>query len=196
MSILNVWLIRHGESTINAGLWTNLPHAAHLTTKGQEQAKKVAAEITARPDLIVVSPAQRSKDSAAPIIEHWSDVPIKICPIQEFTYLSPAKFQNDLPLPERTIMVEDYWSRCDPFFCDGDGAESFADFIKRLEAFHQCLLNQKGFLVVVGHGQFFRAYQLGLLQGFAATPIWMQQFRTKERSQPMVNSEVLKLEFH
>lgn len=191
----NVWLIRHGESTINAGTWSNQPHAALLTAKGQQQAEQAAAQIHTRPDLIVVSPAQRAQDSAIPIIQRWHDLPVEIWPIQEFTYLMPAKCQN-LTLEQRQVMITNYWQRCDPFFCDGEGAESFATFLARIEVFHAQLGRQHGFIVVVGHGQFFRAYQLGLSQGFAATSAWMQQFREKETATPLANGEIIKLNFH
>jgi hypothetical protein len=45
----------------------------------------------------------------------------------------------------------------------------------------------------VGHGQFFRAYTIGLAAGFVASPEWMTRYRTMETANPIANCEIIEL---
>jgi probable phosphoglycerate mutase len=194
VSTLNAWLIRHAESTANCGIYSAKPQEVALTDKGKKQALKIAEQITIEPSLIVVSPFQRAKQTAEPIIERWKNTPVEVWPIQEFIYLSPVQFVT-LQRKEQRLLIEKYWDSCDPNSCDGEGAESFLNFVKRLQDFHDRLLAKNGFVVVIGHGQFFKAYELGLQQGFAATSEWMMQFRKQETQQSLAHGEILKFHF-
>ena len=49
------------------------------------------------------------------------------------------------------------------------------------------------FVVVVGHGQFFRAYLWGRDKDFAVAPQWMREYRLTETAQPMANVEIIAL---
>lgn len=193
MSGVTLWLIRHGESTSNRGEWSSDPHQAPLTVQGEEQAQLAAEQVTHMPDLIVVSPALRAQQSALPIIARWPACTVETWPIQEFVYLSPTNYRYKTP-EERRVAKERYWSQAEPAYCDGTDAESFAHFMRRLNTFHEQILTRAGFIVVVGHGQFFKAYQLGLREGFACTSAWMQHYRHIETSNPISNGEIVKLE--
>lgn len=184
--------MRHGESFTNTGVWTNKPHDVLLTEKGEEQVREAAKEIVTQPNLIIVSPAKRAQDSALPIIQKWPNAPVETWPIQEFHYLSPEKY-CDNTIAERRIAIENYWQRADPFYSDGEDAETFAHFIKRVEMFHQRLSKQQGFVVAVGHGQFFKAYELSLQDPCTETAEWMREFRKLEKANPMKNGEMIKL---
>ena len=50
-----VWLIRHAESVANVGGRTTTPETIALTDIGEQQAKKLADEMSEEPDLIVTS---------------------------------------------------------------------------------------------------------------------------------------------
>ncbi len=189
---LITWLIRHAESTANVGIFKHPPAEIPLTLKGHHQAEQLAKSIPTCPDLIVISPFQRTYMSAAPMMHRWEDVPVETWPIQELTYLSPIKYHSASPSQQQQ-MVDKYWQNADPSYCDGDGAESFADFINRLQVFYQRLLASQGFIVVVGHGHFLKAFQLGLQQGFTASGNWMKQFRAREAAKPLMNGEIIKL---
>jgi probable phosphoglycerate mutase len=152
-----VWLIRHAESTANAGAATYSPEVIPLTDKGLEQAQAVVTQTSRSPDLIVVSPFLRSKQTAAPLIARYSNVPVEEWNIQEFTYLAPARCHNTT-VTERKPLVEAYWARNDPQYRDGPGAESFADLMSRAQAtVAQVKKPDDTFVVVISHGQFMRA---------------------------------------
>ena len=72
--------------------------------------------------------------------------------------------------------------------------KSFGAFMGRLGDFHRRLSAlDGGFVVAVGHGQFFRAYLWGRDRQFAVAPEWMREYRLTETAQPMANGEVIEL---
>ena len=155
---MRVIFIRHGESTGNAGVPCHDLGAIELTELGQEQAREVAASWIEAPALIVTSPYTRTQQTAAPTIARFPGVPVEVWPIEEFTYLQPARW-NGTAAADRRPHVERYWTAADPTYCDGEGAESFAGFLRRVEASLARLaaLPAGSLAYVFGHGQFIQA---------------------------------------
>ena len=85
-------------------------------------------------------------------------MPVEVWPIEEFTYLQPARW-NGTRSAERMPLLERYWQDADPDYCDGEGAESFATLLRRCEAaLTRLAAMPTGSLVYVfGHGQFIQA---------------------------------------
>ena len=104
--------IRHGESTGNAGVPCHDLATIDLTERGHEQARAVAASWTQAPALIVTSPYTRTRQTAAPTIARFPSVPVEVWPIEEFTYLQPARW-NGTRSAERMPHLERYWSEAD-----------------------------------------------------------------------------------
>ena len=151
-----VWWIRHGESDSNAGARTANAAAPVLTELGWAQARAVAGAFDRAPDLIVTSPFVRTKQTAQPLLERFPEVRQEEWPVQEFTELSYANRNNTSGL-ERLPQLEEYWSRLDPDYLDGEGAETFRDLIGRVEETLKRMREQQGFTVIFGHGLFMRA---------------------------------------
>ena len=153
----HVRLIRHGESAANAGE-ASLNHASiPLTPKGVEQASLVAGSFTHAPDLIVASPFSRAQATAMQTVDAFPSVPFQIWPIHEFTYLEPARCINTT-VAQRRDWVDAYWAKADPAFIDGEGAESFLDFISRAQSFLNRLADHPAQdIAVFSHGQFINA---------------------------------------
>lgn len=152
-----VRLIRHGQSAANAGE-ASVDHATiPLTLKGIEQAQSVARSFTHAPDLIVASPFSRAQATAMATAATFPNTPFEIWPIQEFTYLDPARCANTT-VAQRQDWVEAYWARSDPAFIDGAGAESFSGFIARAQSFLNRLAEHPAQRTAVfSHGQFINA---------------------------------------
>jgi 2,3-bisphosphoglycerate-dependent phosphoglycerate mutase len=187
------WLVRHGQSATNAGLPTVGQDDVPLTDLGLEQAAAVARRVDRAPDLLIVSPFLRARATAAPILVRWPSTRCESWPIQELTYLSPDRCRGTTAAIRRP-MIDAYWQRCDPDYVDGADAESFRSFLGRLHDFHERLLAlDGGYVVAVGHGQFFRAYTIGLAAGFVASPEWMTRYRTVETASPIANCEIIEL---
>jgi broad specificity phosphatase PhoE len=191
-----VWLIRHAESTANAGASTFSPESIPLTDKGLEQARCLADQVTNRPDLIVVSPFLRSQQTATPLIARYPDVPVEQWPIQEFTYLSPELCHNTT-LSERKPLVAAYWARNDPAYCDGPGAESFADLLARaVTAVERLRTVHDKFAVIISHGQFLRAVIWLLLHELEEMKIeTMAAFHDFLEAVSVPNAAIFKIKF-
>ncbi|SDJ27943.1 histidine phosphatase family protein [Pseudomonas abietaniphila] len=152
-----VRLIRHGESAANAGAATQDHQSIPLTEHGVDQARRVAHSFATAPDLIVTSPFSRALATAQFTASAFPSVPMETWPIQEFTYLEPARCVNT-SVAQRRDWVREYWNQANPTFVDGDGAESFLEFVSRAEAFLRRLAAHPAEdIVVFSHGQFINA---------------------------------------
>jgi len=190
---LTLWLVRHGQSTANAGQPSDDHMEISLTGFGHDQARAAALRAVRAPNLLVVSPMHRAVQTADAFLHRWPRAAREVWPIGEFTYLCPSRCVGTTAT-DRRAWVAAYWARCDPRFVDGEGAESFAAFMGRVSAFHERIMALgDGFVVAIGHGQFFRAYTLALKQGFATTSQAMRDFRAAETANPLANGEVVEI---
>lgn len=153
----HVRLIRHGESAANAGE-ASMDHACiPLTAKGVEQAHEVAQSFTKAPALIVASPFSRAQATAMATVTAFPGSPFETWPIHEFTYLEPARCANTTVV-QRRDWVDEYWEKADPSFRDGEGAESFQDFISRARSLLDRLAGHPAQdIAVFSHGQVINA---------------------------------------
>lgn len=152
-----VWLIRHGQSEANADINYrsndfSVP-MVELTALGREQAESVLSyfrDIDQEPELIVTSSYIRTKQTAEPTINRYTEALQEEWPVQEFTYLSVSNCY-DTTFAERRPMRESYWQQ-DPSYNDGEGAESFDDFMTRCSATIQMLRERpEKFIVIFSH---------------------------------------------
>lgn len=152
-----VRLIRHGESAANAGQTSRDHESIPLTPRGLQQAITVARSFTETPDLIVVSPFARAQSTAQKTVAVFPTAALETWPIQEFTYLEPARCV-DTTVSQRREWVEAYWIRAAPEYSDGEGAESFLHFVARAQAFLERLAEHPATCAAVfSHGQFLNA---------------------------------------
>jgi len=87
----DIWLIRHAESLANIGESTSTPRDIPLSANGLKQAEHLADTVDARPDLIILSPYDRSRQTAEPFLRSYPDVENETFNVQEFTYLSVSR---------------------------------------------------------------------------------------------------------
>lgn len=130
----DLWLIRHAESLANIGESTSTPREIPLSASGLKQADRLADSINERPDFIILSPYIRARQTAEPFFELYPDLRSETLNVQEFTYLSVSRCRGT-NYEQRKPWVSDYWEKSDPNYCDGDQAESYAEFIGRCERF-------------------------------------------------------------
>ncbi len=156
--------IRHGQSTSNAGDVTHYPKSIPLTDLGRRQAERLVDVVVEPPRLVVVSTYERSMRTAVPLCRRFPDVPVAVWPVQEFTYLAPARYDGTRRI-DRQGAVTEYWQRLDPHSRDGEGAETFVEFWDRVEAFVARCRTMEGLVAVISHGQFLRGVLQRLLCG-------------------------------
>lgn len=192
-----ILLIRHGESEANAGLPTPSPAAIRITGKGRAQAHDLAERIDFQPDLVIVSPYTRTRETAAPLLTKYPGTPVEEWPIQEFTYLDTTRLAGTTEA-ERHAEVEEYWNRGDAFTAFGNGAESFARFIGRVETMISRLKDLKGgnLIAVFTHGYVMHA--AGFLLREPGAPVdaeLMQGFRQSWAEDAPAHCEVRRFRF-
>lgn len=188
--------IRHGQSTGNAGIPCSDLSSIALTELGRRQAREVADSWAEPPSLIVTSPYLRTQQTAAPTIERLPDVPVETWPIQEFTYLEPSRW-NGTRSEERMPHIVRYWQEADTAFCDGEGAESFADLLGRAQAALERLqsLSPESLVYVFSHGQFIQAVRSLVIDTDLSDREKMRKFWIQGEPPVIGNAEKLELLF-
>src|SRR6185295_6563150 len=115
-----------------------------------------ADHLVRTPSLIVVSPYVRAQATAEPTITRFPGVPVEEWPIQEITFLAPARCVDTTQV-ERRIMARDYWANLDRDSTDGDGAESFAHTVDRAHvALASMRKRTEPFILIFSHAVFMR----------------------------------------
>jgi len=192
-----VWFIRHGQSISNANLPTKHPERSELTPQGHEEAKRIVKVFDQKPDLIVVSPYVRAKQTAVPTVTHFDPVPVEEWPVHEFTYLHPERY-NGTRGSDRGPIARAYWERNDPFEKEMGGGESFAELMERIhKLMDQLHKHQANFITIFSHGLFLRALTWMILTG-QRTPNEdaMRRYSHFVQSTRMPNGSILKATFN
>lgn len=195
-----VFLVRHGRSQSNAGLATKDPQNVELVDLGHKQAQQIGTFLKdyTQIDLIVTSPYLRTQQTAFYTKRLFPHAHLTRWDVQEFTYLSPKYLGYSTP-EERRPMVEAYWKRCLPFYRDGPGAETFAEFIERVHTFLQQLRdaeNKDKVIVVFSHEQFINAV-LWIIKNKPdkITPETMHRFRNHLNQNKLRNGAIVQMRF-
>jgi len=189
----DIWLIRHAESVANIGESTSTPREIMLSENGLRQADELAARIEERPDLVVLSPYVRARQTAEPLFEIYPDVATETLHVQEFTYLCVSRCRGTKP-EHRKPWVEEYWQRADPHYCDGDQSESFAEFLGRCERFAWQMSEREFELAFVfTHGQFIQGLLWNSMQlGRERTSESMRSFKDFMASFSIPNTAIVR----
>ncbi|MFQ5399171.1 MAG: histidine phosphatase family protein [Anaerolineae bacterium] len=191
-----IWFIRHGESTSNANLRTTHPADSPLTPQGEREAKSIAASFDHRPDLLIVSPYLRARQTAAPTVARFHPIPQEHWPVQEFTFLAPIRYLNTTGT-ERIPFARDYWQRNDPQYKDGGEGESFAELMDRVQHVLARLRHPPApFTAVFSHGLFLGALLWSILTGTAeVSPESMERYHYFVRSIHLPNGAIIRASF-
>jgi broad specificity phosphatase PhoE len=150
---MDIWFVRHAESTVNAGMPSIYTETVEITEKGVAQARLFAAGLPRKPDIIAVTPFLRTQQTAQPTQARFPDVPVAVLPLQEFMPIAFAHYAHKTSA-ERKPLQKAYWERRDVDYVDGEGAESFAQQVQRIRLSLQSLKETPGdFKVVFTHGR-------------------------------------------
>lgn len=190
-------LIRHAQSTANAGSATHDPATIPLTPAGHLQAKHLARVAFPCPvGAVWSSPYLRALQTANPTAERYG-LPVQELPIHEFTYLCPERCAGTTAA-ERMKWVAGYWRRCDPHYVDGPGAESFSMLVGRARD-ALCLLEAQrcaGHTLVFSHGQLLQmVYWLHGYEGDPVSETGMRAYRSLDQKMPIRHCEGLSVQF-
>ena len=195
-----IWFIRHGQSLANAN--ENFKSdsfggkSVSLSKKGQKQAEELLEKFSDAPDLLITSPYVRTKETAKPLISKYPGIQHEEWPIHEFTYLSSKRCFNTTFL-EREPWKDEYWEKSNPAHHDGDGAESFVDFMDRVrETIGKIEKRKENFIVLFSHNYTIAAIRYILEKNpKKITPEVMRDFKKYFRANPIPNAEKVELVF-
>ena len=189
--VLRILLVRHGESESNAGSASDDAGSASLTPLGVQQAQAIAAWLEDAPSRFVVSGYRRAQQTAEPALARHPHVPVETWPVHEFTFLSPDRYAGTSPAMRKPA-VDAYWAAADAHAVMGEGAESFAQFMARVQATRAQLAEcPSGVMVVFSHKKFLNALRWLWLTGDApASTSRMVRFREFDHAMPFANGAV------
>jgi broad specificity phosphatase PhoE len=196
LAVSTVWFIRHGESVSNANLPTGDPAESSLTEKGFAEAEQIAAAFADAPDLFVISPYLRARQTAVPTLNRYPQVPQEVWPVHEFTYLNPVRYHGTTGTERRPYALA-YWERCDPFENENGAGESFAELLSRVqESVSHLRQHSADFIAVFSHGLFLRALIWSVLTGIGeATPEAMKRYSHFTQALKIPNGAIIKTQF-
>lgn len=188
-------LIRHAESSANAGLATSDPASIPLTSAGEVQAMQLAKFAFPTPVAAIwSSPYLRSLQTASPTAKRFGLVTRQL-PLQEFTYLCPDRCAGTTAA-ERRQWVDEYWGRGDPAHLDGSGAESFSMLVQRARSALSLFDSQSddAHVIAFSHGQFLQMiYWLDRYKGTPSSRAGMQSYRALDVRRPINHCEGLRI---
>ena len=191
-----IWLIRHGESESNAddSVPTTTTAGTGLTSTGFRQATAIATAFPRPPALIVTSPYLRSQQTARPTLARFGQARAEEWPVYEFSCFSLARRYNTNGR-QRAPFWEAFWERCDPEYCDGEGAESFAMLIARAaETLDRLRHLEDDFAAIFSHGLFMRTLLwVGIIASAESDAASMRRFRDFKASFRIPNGAILKV---
>jgi broad specificity phosphatase PhoE len=189
-----VLLVRHGESAAQiSGAVTTSHGLIPLTEHGRQQAVSFANSVPAAPALIVSSPFVRALETAAPLRARYSGVPFETWSVQEFTFLDPVKcFMTSRD--QRRVQRHEYRNRNDPVYRDGNGAESFNDFVTRAANFlERARKLPAGTTYVFTHSFFMRLVEMLLEPRPIDDKVFMRKYYAEVRNHMIRNLDIVEL---
>lgn len=110
----------------------------------------------------------------------------------EFTYLESSKW-NGTTSDERKEAVKEYWDLADPYYKDGAGAESFAEFCQRGKNIEKYFIeNEYTFAACLSHALYIKM-QTMLSEGFdLVSSKGMKLFKEDCSKNPIPNTGIFK----
>jgi probable phosphoglycerate mutase len=193
---MRVIFVRHGESTGNVGIPSFNLSQMSLTERGRAQADDVAASWQTAPTLIATSPYLRALQTAYPTEQRYPTAPVEVLPMEEFTYLEPSRW-NGTTREQRLPIIEAYWDRGDPSFCDGPGAENFEHLLGRVDRTLARLssLPPDALVYAFSHGQFIQAMRMLLLHPQWSAKEKMANFWAFNTQHPVLNVDKVEVRY-
>lgn len=149
-----LYLVRHAESTANAGEKTTLMDT-HLTIRGRIASEAFSPPMV--PQVIATTKYIRTLESAMPTMRRFPKAKHIITDLHEFTYLSNPECVPST-VEERKERVDAYWERADPHYVDGPDVESFAMFMNRVASEIFILKMTEVPTIVFTHGLVIKAF--------------------------------------
>ena len=147
-----LYLVRHAESYSN--IEDIYEYDAALTEVGVIQSAKIAQYFKDDIKLIIYSELQRTKQTAKFTINKYPDADVQQWDVQEFNYLGENYFTKIEKLT-RISYKQIFWEQIDLLYKYNDDAESFFEFLKRVESFVTKIMDTSVDSIIVFSHKYF-----------------------------------------
>lgn len=192
----SLYFIRHGESLANAG-GKPLPNAdIPLTDKGREQAVSRLAfwqTLNIRPSQIYCSHMKRTHETAMPFCEHYGMSTTTLGLLDELNTLA-FEHIKDIMTDARRQMNAKWWQTVGLDDRDGVGADSFGEFLGRVDGFISRLDEFDDKTLFFGHGIWLGLLAYRLMNLPVRDNGDIQRFRAFQTAMPMHNTVLYRLD--
>lgn len=186
-----IYFIRHAQSLANTGAVSQPERDIPLSDLGRQQAAQLAFRLP-ESENVFVSEMKRTHETALPYCQKHG-LQIKVLPcLNEFSCLD-FELIRGMTGEQRRPLAQAYWQRANPHERTGQSADTFAEFVQRVDEFLAQWHTLPENSMVFGHGIW-----LGLLAwqalGFqAATSAQMAAFRAFQTHLPTPNAGVWRI---
>lgn len=171
-----IYLIRHAESTANAGGLSQPNPEVALTDKGKIQAQELAERLELVPTKVVVSNFIRTQQTAQPWLDKLG-ISAEVDPlIREFDVFGYSLIEG-MTGEQRRPLAQQYWHTPDLDKRCGEDGETFAEFAARVTTFLHHLSRYEHNSVLFSHGMFMRLVIWRLLGYPMQTNVHLCAFR-------------------
>ncbi len=167
-----------------------------ITDQGMEQAKKLCAKWQAAlptPSAIYCSQMLRTQQTAQPFCEHYQLAAQQLELLNELSCLGFATVKG-LMGKERSKLAQAYWLTADVNHRDAEDADTFAEFLARIDGFIATAPKLKHNSLCFSHGQWIGLLAWRLLGCTLNDNADMQKFRQFQTAMPMYNTVVYRLD--
>lgn len=196
MTKTSLYFIRHGESLANAG-GAPLPNTdIPLTDKGHQQALhrlKQWQTLGISPSSIYHSDMCRTKQTALPFCTHYD---IQARPLGLLNELNTLAFEHikDISTDARRQMNAHWWQMAELDHKDGIGADSFREFLGRVDSFISQIHQFDDNTLFFGHGIWLGLFGYRLMNLPIRHHDDIRRFRQYQTSLPMHNTALYRLD--
>ncbi|MBE9590374.1 histidine phosphatase family protein [Moraxella sp. K127] len=191
-----LYFIRHGESLANAG-GTPLPNAdIPLTEKGHTQAKNRLThwqQLGIRPSHIYHSAMLRTQQTALPFCQYYDMTASTLDLLDELNTLAFDAIE-DISVDARRLMNANWWQTVGLDDRHGVGADSFGEFMGRVDTFIGRIDDFADNTLFFGHGIWLGLLAYRLMNLPVRDNADIRRFRAFQTAMPMHNTVLYRLD--
>lgn len=197
----SIYLIRHGQSLANTGAKSMPDATIPLTELGQEQAQTLLQRWQAQlskgslptPTNIYQSELLRAQQTANAFATCFELTPTTEPLLNEMCCLGYSTVEGMMG-KQRAPLMQHYWQTADIHYRDAPDADTFAEFMARVDGFIELTPNLKHNSLCFGHGMWIGLLAYRLIDVSVNSSTDIQKFRQFQTAMPMYNTVVYRLD--
>lgn len=192
----SLYIIRHGQSVANTGAESMPDKTVPITEQGVAQAQKLCdywQKVLPAPTTIYCSQMLRTQQTAQPFCQYYQ---LQAQQLELLNELSCLGFETVKGMRghERSKIAQQYWLTADLNHRDAKDADTFAEFVARIDGFIKAAPKLPHNSLCFSHGQWIGMLAWRLLGCAINNNADMQKFRQFQTAMPMNNTVVYRLD--